>query len=181
MKFNSILTYFNTVLIVLLIIVSLYLNHNKQTFAYVKTGVIIEKYQGMIDARKALEKKAAIWENNLDTLRNNFEKTLIDYNNGKSRLTQSEKKTAAIILEQKRNVFEKYSLEIQQKAESEELKETQAALNQVNSYIEQYGKSHKYDLIVSATSNGNLLYGNKELDITEEVLNNLNKNYFSEK
>jgi len=175
------LSWFNGLIGILLICFGYYLYTKKTTVAYVKTGVIIEKYQGMIDARNKLDRKAQEWGGNLDTLKFNLDKALISYNATKTKLSEKQKAAQELSLNEQKNVLMKYSEELELKAQKEEEQLTRTALNQINSYIEQYAKTKGYDLIVGTTTNGSLLYGAEKLDITEEILKELNKSYYSEK
>jgi outer membrane protein len=47
----------------------------------------------------------------------------------------------------------------------------------LNSYIEQYGKENKIDILFGAQGNGNIMYGDKEFDITTELIEFSNHKY----
>ena len=64
----------------------------------------------------------------------------------------------------------KQLVQVQQKM-SEQLRDT------INSFMKQYNKNHKYQLIISNTSSDNILYADKEYDITAEVTKLLNERY----
>ena len=50
----------------------------------------------------------------------------------------------------------------------------------IENFLKDYNKDHKYAIILSKVEN-NILYADKSLDITEDVLNGLNKRYKSSK
>jgi outer membrane protein len=56
----------------------------------------------------------------------------------------------------------------------------QEVLNQVNSYVKEYAKKHNYDIVYGTTMDGNILYGKEQYDITDDVLEYLNKQYRGE-
>jgi len=66
-----------------------------------------------------------------------------------------------------------------EKEKKDETEMTQSVLNQVNSFVEQYGKEKGYDIVFGTTNSGNLLYAKESMDITKEVLEALNANYSS--
>lgn len=53
----------------------------------------------------------------------------------------------------------------------------QGVLNQINDFIKKYSEEHNYTLVFGTTDDGNLLFGNKSVDITEDVLDELNNEY----
>lgn len=65
-------------------------------------------------------------------------------------------------------------MQVQQKL-SEELRDT------INSFLKQYNKEHKYEVIFSNTSSDNVLYAEKGYDITEEITTLLNERYAAKK
>jgi len=68
----------------------------------------------------------------------------------------------------------KQLVQIQQKM-SEELRDT------INSFMKQYNKDHKYQMIISNTSSDNILYADKSYDITAEVTKLLNERFAAKK
>ncbi|HEY6914461.1 MAG TPA: OmpH family outer membrane protein [Paludibacter sp.] len=65
-------------------------------------------------------------------------------------------------------------LQVQQKM-SEELRDT------INKFMKEYNKDNKYEIIISNTSNDNVLYAAKSYDITAEVTKLLNERCASKK
>ncbi len=48
---------------------------------------------------------------------------------------------------------------------------------QINQYVQDYGKENKYDFIHGASGTGSMMYADKGFDITEQVLQYINKRY----
>ena len=65
-------------------------------------------------------------------------------------------------------------MQVQQKM-SEQLRDT------INSFLIEYNKDQKYQLILSNTSSDNILYATEGLDITPEITDLLNKRYAAKK
>jgi outer membrane protein len=68
----------------------------------------------------------------------------------------------------------KQLVQVQQRM-SEQLRDT------INSFMKQYNKDHKYQMIISNTSSDNILYADKSYDITAEVTKLLNARYAEKK
>lgn len=47
----------------------------------------------------------------------------------------------------------------------------------LNAYIEEFGKKQGYDMILGASGNGTIMYGNETFDITDDVLEYANWRY----
>lgn len=62
---------------------------------------------------------------------------------------------------------------------AEDQKNNLALRDSINNFLNEYNKTHGYDLILSKMAD-NILLGNKSLDITKEVIDGLNSRYEEE-
>lgn len=54
---------------------------------------------------------------------------------------------------------------------------TNQVYERLNIYIRDYGKNHQYEFILGATGDGNVMYVDQKADITEELIDYINKEY----
>jgi outer membrane protein len=142
---------------------------------YVRISVVLEKFMGTREAQRKLEGKINSWKTNGDSLKKNFDKFLDSLqraNKGKEP-TKEDK----ILLQRKQIELENYLQVAQQNAQNEEQKTMDGVYKQINSFVEQFARDYGYDLILGTTPDGSLMYGHKTLDITEDVIDALNKQY----
>ena len=99
------------------------------------------------------------------------------YNLESSKLSDAQKREQVVNLQNQKDNIQKYIQVLEQKAQEEDEKMTKAVINQINSSIEEYGKSKGYDYVLGTTNEGNILYGVKSNDITESVLQYVNDKY----
>jgi len=144
--------------------------------AYIKSDELLQKYQGMIDAKAKFEDKAKDWQANTDTLKAEFEASLKAYEKATATLSPNERAAKEKELRAKQEEYGKYSQAINQQAEQEDKKLTEGVLAQVNAYLKVYGQKHGYDIILGANG-GTVVHGSDTYDITDEVLVELNKQY----
>lgn len=144
---------------------------------YVDNGVLMTKYEGMKDARKEYEKKAAVWQANADTLVSEWERELKAYEKERSGMSAKERELKEQLLSNKQQQIAQYREAVQMKAREEEQKMTQTVLNEVNDYLKDYGKKRGYTFILGATGVGNIVYANEARNITEEIVKGLNEQY----
>ncbi len=145
--------------------------------AYVQTNKLINEYQGMINAKKSYEQKAIQWQANVDTLASEWKQELNKYQAEKASMTAKERKLTEELITQKQRQLKDYQGAIQKQAEQEDLEMTQKVLDEVNTFLTNYGQSKGYEVILAATDMGNIAYAHDGLDLTEEVLKALNENY----
>ncbi len=132
--------------------------------AYVRTKNVLEKYVGMQEAQELYHMKMEKWNSDFDSISNSIH-------------TEETKTESAIPNETKAGIVDRYQRSIQRKAEEENLRLTQGVLNKVNQFIESYAKEHSLEVIFGVTESGSILYGGNNMDITEEIIDGLNKQY----
>ena len=145
---------------------------SKPKVAYVRSENLIYNYEGTREAKAQYQKKLSIWEANIDTLRQELRR----FEAGLDKKQPAQMEELAL----RQSQLQQYAQAIGQKAEDEDSKTMEAVLSQINAFTEQYGKEQGYDLILGTTSAGNLLYAPEALDITDELLKALNKEYHGE-
>lgn len=57
---------------------------------------------------------------------------------------------------------------------------SQQVWSRLNSYMEEYGTKKNYSIILGTQGNGNIMYAQKELDITKDFIEFANKKYEGE-
>ncbi|MDB5274748.1 MAG: outer membrane protein [Chitinophagaceae bacterium] len=147
--------------------------------AYVRSADLVNKYEGMKEARMLYKNKMSKWQSNIDTLESDYQRSISQYNLEYSKQSTAARKDREEILEKQRQNIQQYVKTLDEKAREEDDKMTSGVINQINSFVQQYGEEHHYDFIFGTTQDGNVMYGTKGNDITEEVLTALNKNYTS--
>ena len=175
--------YINLILIIGLIgIYILHFAKPENKIAYVDSAKLLNGYSNMLDARKEYEKKAKVWQANIDTLVAGVQNQLKSYEKGSQKMSEKERKLSMELIRNKQTQLANYQKAIQETAQQEDARMTQQVVTQVNSFLDQYGKEHNYDIILVATQSGNIAYAMEGMDITEEVLTQLNQEYkFSNK
>lgn len=153
---------------------------NTKKIAYVRSTELIYNYLGMKEAQRKFQQKSEAWKANVDTLKSDYNRTLSKYTVEVASLSKEERQKRENYLNDQQKNLMSYSQAISDNAKQEDDKVTQAVLNQINSFVEEYGKKNNYDIILGTTVSGSLLYGKESIDITEEVLKELNRNYKGE-
>jgi outer membrane protein len=175
----------NRILIVVLILFSISMGFciwakmSIPKVAYVRSADLVEGYIGMKEAKNLYKDKVAKWQTNVDTLKSDYEISINKYNMDMPRLSQSQKVEREELLKKQEINIRQYMSVLEQKAQEEDTKITQGVLNQINSYMKNYGEDNGYDLVLGLTIHGNVLYGKDAIDITDDVLKGLNDSYKS--
>lgn len=154
-----------------------WLHSRSPKIAYVRSGVIVDKYAGMVEARKAYQTRLDEWQAQLDTLEQQWQHALIRYEKEHNALAASARFNQQKELETRQFAFEKHRASLSEKARLEEEKLLKGTLDQINDYVEKYGREHGFTVVLGTTQSGNLLYAADAVDITDEIVQGLNRAY----
>ena len=119
-----------------------------------------------INARNTLTQKG----NQLQAAANNFQQKL--QNNGFTSREQAEGVQQA--LQRQQNDLAALQSRLENELANEQAKFLQALQDSLNNFLEVYNKDKKYDMIVNKSA---ILFADKKYDITQDVINGLNKRY----
>ncbi|MDY5968730.1 MAG: OmpH family outer membrane protein [Bacteroidales bacterium] len=151
------------------------------TIAYVNTDSLMAKYQYAIDLQQELKTYQAAKEREYKQKAENFQRDYENYLKTGDKLTLSQQQSTEKNLQERMQKIQglegEYAQQIQLKTLTESEKMTKAVYNFIRDYNEKY---LHYDIILSKSfSNTAVLYGNPGIDITDVIIEGLNKEYAS--
>lgn len=149
--------------------------------AYARSYDLIDKYDGMKEARMLFDAKKKAWQSNIDSLNQGLQNAIGKFNVESRSMNEAQKNQLREFLTGKERELVNYTKAVEEKAQQEDEKMMQAVLNQVNSYVEEYGQEKGYDVILGTSVSGSILFAGKNRDITDEVLVGLNERYRGKK
>ena len=131
----------------------------------------------MKKASEVYQNKTKSWEANIDTLGNELDEIINKFIRDSINMSANEKLLSRQLIETKRKQFIQYRDAIQQKAQQEDQKMTQDIISKMNAFVKEYGKENNYTIIMGATTMGNIVYAEEAIDLTDEILEKINKEY----
>lgn len=155
-------------------------NLSSLPMAYVNIDSLLLNYTFAKQANEALTKKQEDSRLTINSRQRELQGEMIEFqkkleNNAFLSRERAEQEQARLQKKQQdlQMMADRLSQQIidQQQKMSEQLRDT------INSFMKQYNKDGKYQLILSNTSNDNVLYAGKKYDITSEVVKKLNERY----
>lgn len=142
--------------------------------AFVLSGRLMEEYKGAQAARKQLEAKLGRLQKQHEAAVAAFQSAVQQYQARAGSMLDGQRREQEEKLQQQEMQVAQQQQALQQQAAEEEAKVNEVVLTKVNKLLETYGKERGYDFILIA-GNGNVAYGRKAFDITDEILRQLNK------
>lgn len=154
----------------------LYFKSSSQ-LVYVDVNILMDGYKRTKVEKAKFEEKAKGMQANVDSLITGWQEELKSYEKERSKMSKKEIELKQELLSNKQQQIGSYQQAIQKQIQEEDQKATQTVVNDINDYVKEYGKSHNYDIIFGATGSGTILYAKDAADLTEEVLEGLNKEF----
>ena len=147
--------------------------------AYVEVDSLMTQYNFAKDYSVTLQKKSNNARNTLNQKGNALQAAMANFqqklnNNGFQSREQAASQQAAI--QRQQNDLQELQARLENELASETAKFNEALRDSLQNFLKAYNEDKKFDLILSKAGD-NILMGNKKLDITQDVINGLNKRY----
>ncbi|MBO4486906.1 MAG: OmpH family outer membrane protein [Bacteroidaceae bacterium] len=146
--------------------------------AYVDIDTLMAKYQYYLDCSEMLEKKRTSISNTLNNKGLALQKEMADFQqkvqNGTITQDQATKTQAALI--KKQNQLQSLQDNLAEEFQKEQNKYNEALHDSIDNFLASYNKTAGYTYILSR-SNDNILLADPNGNITDEVIEGLNKRY----
>ena len=107
---------------------------NQQKLVYVDSAKLLNSYQGMINARKAYQHKAAAWQSNIDTLTQEVQQQIAKYEKELASMSAKERQLSQELIRTKQKQLIEYQQALNSQAQQEDLKMTGDVVSQVNAF-----------------------------------------------
>jgi outer membrane protein len=166
--------YLINILFGIAILILFYLHFSKPSkIVFVNEGIVSEKYQGMIEARRNIQQKSKSIQTNIDTLVSELQQAIAIYEKNRTHLSENERKLNEQLLSSKQQQLAQYQDATQKKIAEEQKKTLEEVAKKMNLFMNKYAKDHNYQFVLGSS----ILYGSSDMDITENVIEGLNQEY----
>jgi outer membrane protein len=155
----------------------------KGGIVYINIDSVLNNYSMYVDLQSELQNKLKASEDQLA----NQEKTLrkeaddFQYKVDRQLVTSSEAKDIQQTLMKKEQDLYQLQSNLQAKLAEEQQVAQRKVLNSIMEYLESLEAHKDYQFVLGTTFGGNVLYANKELNITHEVVKGINEKYRASK
>jgi outer membrane protein len=151
------------------------------SIAYVNSDTLLSKYEYFKDISSDLEKKRAKLESEYRNRAEGLQREIQNFQNTAQNMTMNQARAKEEELTVKQQNLYQYQQTLGQQLVEEESKLNEQLYNAVSGYLSEFSGSNKYHLVLTYTKGSGVLYADKRLDITDEVIKGLNKSYLQSK
>ncbi len=147
--------------------------------AFVDIDSLLSNYELSVTINKEMLRKEENMRMTLSEKAKDIQADIEDFqrkleNNVYATQKRAEEEQSRII--KRREDYDKLSERLASELAAESQKNNVILRDSINAFLDEYNKVNGYDLIISRVGD-NLLYANKALDITKDVISGLNKRY----
>lgn len=151
---------------------------------YVRIDTLIMQYDMYSDLRSSLEAKAQTIQDDLNKKGRKLESDIKAFENqfNKGLLTRSAAEQQQASLQQRQQEFQNLAQQRQYELQEEEIVLNNQVMDAIKTYLEEYNKEHNFAAILTTSEATNVvIVGNPGLDITQEIVENLNALYIKQR
>lgn len=158
------------IILVLCIVVPFSSWANQIKIGYINVFDVFDNYEKTLEYDKNLEKEKSKQEETLIKQKEQIEKM----QSGLSLLKESEKEKKGNEIEKAINDFRVLEKEVYDNIKKQRDEKMQEILEDMNVVVGEYAKNNEFDFIINETA---VLYGNKVMNITQDILKLMNERY----
>lgn len=171
--------HFNIAFSLSILLISCLFAAKEPKVGYVDSEFIIQNYQTASDAQRAFETEINKYKRNADSLKTHYDALKAEFESQKLMLSEQGKAAKQIELEQAKQRYDSYVAEIWGKGGKIEQKNRELItpiVQKIQSAVQKIAAKQGFSLILDASS-AKIIYAQPDLDITDKVLQELNKEY----
>ncbi|TYR38435.1 OmpH family outer membrane protein [Sphingobacterium phlebotomi] len=149
-----------------------------EKIVYINSDTLSEKYEYYKDVRTKLEAKVKKAQGDLQSKGQAFQREVAEYQQKAATMSASERQATEERLARKQDELGRLDQNASASIAQDESTEFTNVYNTITEYLKKHAEEKGYELVLTySVSNPTVLYAEKKMDITAEVVAALNKEY----
>jgi len=154
---------------------------NKDLIVYINSDTLSAKYNYVKDMDKRLTAKSDAAKSDLQSKGQAFQREVADYQKNAGTLPADQRQTTEQRLQREQQQLQSYQQNASAEVQDAQSKEMVKLYDKISDFTKQYAKEKGYKLVLTYSKNNtSMLYGDPSLDITADVVKQLNDAYAKE-
>ena len=149
--------------------------------AYVNSDTLLEYYDFFQDKKLELEDKAKKLQTDYETRAKGLQSEISSFQRSAGSMTMNQARAVEEDLVKKQQNLAQYQQNLSAQLMQDEALVNEELYLEVADYLEEYGATEDYKVVLTYTKNSGVLYADDSLDITKTVIEGLNERYNTEK
>ena len=166
-------------LVLLLILAALPIAAKEFKAGYVSTDRVIERYEAAVEAKRSLNEAIAKFEAKADSLKGDYDRIKAEYESQQLTLSEEGKRAKAAEVDAAKRRYDTYMTDVygtNGKIDQKNLELIAPIVEQIDSVVSRIAIEEGYSLVLDAAK-ANIVYSQPGLDITQLVVDELNRQY----
>lgn len=153
-----------------------------ELIVYVNSDSLLNNYEYFKSVKDKFQEKSKKAQSDLTAKGTAFQREVAAYQQGAANLSAEQRATTEERLARKQQELASYNQNAGNALANEEAVENEKLYNKVSEFLEKYAKTKGYKMVLTySKANPTVLYADKSLDVTKEVVSGLNDEYKKEK
>jgi len=149
---------------------------------YVNSDTLLAKWSYSIDQNKQFKATADSLQNVFQQREASFQAGVSNYQKNGPNMSENQRKQTEGMLGQQQQELQQMQQAFQQQASEKQLDLTKALSKKLQDFLKDYSVTHHYKMVmIYSALNSGILYGDPSLDITKDLIKDLNDTYSKDK
>ena len=150
---------------------------SQNKMAYVDVGHILKEYERMNAFNEEMEDETVQLRKEIESLIEPYQADVEEYYKNVGRMSETQKSATELALQEAQKAINEQQDKFMQQLEDQRLKGLEDLNGEIAVFVEDYAKSKGLQIVFGTLGTQTVVYGSDKLNITEEVLSELNKLY----
>lgn len=150
---------------------------NEMKTGFIDNSKLINDYQKKKDVEASFKTKIEAFDKKVDSIGQAFQIEAQAFQQKAATLAQNEAQEQYQVLGQKQQRLQQQFQAEEQMIQKESQTQIDTLIKEVREFVKDYGKKNGYTYILGSNEAGSVLYGEESKDLTQEILEELNKSY----
>lgn len=168
---------FKVRLMILLVILAMSNLMGQVRIAYIDSERLRKEYKDFLEAQRQYDKEVEAWQKEAELKRSELDKLQDEYDRQSLLLSEDKRKEMEMRIKDKRKEYEEFLASLfgeNGRAMRRNAELTKPLLEKINAVLQEIATAERIDIILDIGS-GAVAYGKPELDLTDKLLEKLNK------
>lgn len=150
---------------------------NQTKIAYVDVEQVMNDYKERQELETEFKSRQEKMAKKLDSMQIAFQGKVQEYYKSAKRMSANKRKQVEQNLQQEQQVLQAKGQKMAQEFQKESAEKSDVLTKKVDSFITDYAKKNKLNLVIGTQGKGAVMYGDDNLNISKQILEILNNNY----
>jgi len=148
---------------------------NEQKTGYVDTSRLLQEYSEMKEVETEFTAKSESLKSELDSVAKMFQAEVMEFQGNMATMSKAEQEEVQMEFMRKQQMLQQSAQMKSNQLRSESDVVIDSLVTRVKDFVADYGEDNGYTYIFGSNESANIMYAKEGLDITDEVLKELNE------